>query len=207
MRHWLTIGLLCLFQLSGCSLTPEQGIIDTSVQPLSPHQRSITTLTEWQLQGRIIITLNDESWHATLRWDQHQENFDISLTAPFGQGSIRLTGAQGRTTLESSDGGFSSAADPESLLFEQFGVEVPLSALRYWIVGLPTPGYHRQQLDEQGHMIALEQHNWQIRINRYRPYGNLQLPGRLFLNGDQGEVRLAITHWTFNSMESLHEPI
>ncbi len=199
------LGLLCLALLFGCSTPTKQPPFNGIEQPLSSHQQGLSQLESWEISGRIIITLDDESWNANLRWDQQHDRFNISLNAPMGQGSMRLTGAPGRTTLETSDGGFATAPDPETLLYDQFGLEVPLSALRYWMIGLPTPGYHRQQLDQQGHMVALEQHNWQLRINKYRQYGAYQLPGRLFLKGDEGEVKVAITRWTLKQTEGINE--
>ncbi len=152
-------------------------------------------LNAWQLVGRLGVTTEREGWQATLDWRQTEDRYAIRIIGPFGQGTVELTGSGDFVVLRDSEGQSVVSDDPESLLFGQLGVKVPVEALRYWVLGLPAPGPGTPVLDAYGRLARLAQGGWTIEFLDYAPEGQVELPGRIFVRNDAARVRLVISRW------------
>lgn len=187
--------LLFLTFLSGCATVqrPPEGAEARWEQ----RRHRLLALQEWGLTGRVAIRTELETWALSLRWRQHGSRFDVMLVAPFGQGSARLEGDDGEVTLRSSRlAGPVRADDPQRLLEETLGWEIPVDALRYWVRGLPAPGGSDElRLDEEGRMVHLLQGGWEVEVGRYVREGALSLPRRVFLSRAGDSVRLVVERW------------
>ena len=76
------------------------------------------------------------------------------------------------------------------------GLQVPVTGLRYWILGLPAPGAERSRvLDGQGRLLSLEQNSWSMDYRGYTDVDGLSLPRKLFLRRDDLRVRLVVEQW------------
>jgi len=194
MRHFCLLGLALLL-LAGCTTTPPRP------QPLDrelawqTRQQVLTHIHSWSLSGRLGIQTDYEGWHVSIQWQQQASRYDIHLTAPLGQGSLKLEGDESGVLLQSSDGESVSAKDPGELLYQQFGWRVPVAALRYWVLGLPAPGDAKPTLDEYGRLSHLQQAGWEITFLDYEGHDGIELPGRVFVNNHNAKVRLVIGEW------------
>ncbi|HLA74858.1 MAG TPA: lipoprotein insertase outer membrane protein LolB, partial [Gammaproteobacteria bacterium] len=80
---------------------------------------------------------------------------------------------------------------------------LPVSGLRYWVLGLPDPAAppaaQDRELDGLGHLTRLRQSGWDIEFRRYSPVTTVDLPNKIFLTnqaaGVRLEVRLAVEQW------------
>lgn len=194
MMKPLLISLLCL-SLWACSSTPQRPPVADPEQAWQQHRSELIALQQWQLIGRLGIQTEDEGWHATLNWQQQQQQFTILLTAPLGQGTIQLQGNEQQVILNTGEEKELAASNPETLLFQEFGWRVPVTSLRYWVLGLPAPGEARRELDNYGRLSRLFQNGWEIQFLNYEPQGNLELPGKIFINNHRAKVRLVINRW------------
>ncbi len=195
----LLIPLLMLGLLVGCSVAPPLVPTDTPEQAWQEHRAQMLAVSHWRLNGRLLVVSGHETWNTGLNWQQQGEAYQIMITAPLGQGSMRLVGDPQRVTLESHEGERWFSDHPEQLLAEQLGWRVPVSALRYWVLGLPAPGDYQPTLNEAGLLGGLVQGGWEIEFRDYRERDGVMLPGRIFANNHQARVRLIIGEWR-------HEP-
>ncbi|HEC15283.1 MAG TPA: outer membrane lipoprotein LolB [Sedimenticola sp.] len=158
----------------------------------------------WLLDGRIGLQLPDRSWQAAIHWNQHGEDFEISLRGPFGQGlgrvqkqgkDVVLTDGEGRTLRR-------SASELDHLVTEQLGVPVPIGSLRYWVLGRPRPGRSWRLLDSsQGRRQGFSQVGWDIRFDNWSSFDGRMLPARLTMRRDAVRLRLVLHEWAATSVE------
>jgi outer membrane lipoprotein LolB len=191
-----TIFLLLLLSLTACAPPPRpsdpQGLrLRETIQP------RLESLRAWQLNGGIAANSADDGWDARVNWRQREDGYELRFSAPLGQGALFLQGDAGGVVLRTAEGETRSAPDPESLLAQTAGVSVPVSALYYWIRGLPVPDAAVDGLvvNAQGYLEALEQLGWSVEYARYRAYGELRLPDKLILKNPEWIVKLIVSEW------------
>lgn len=148
------------------------------------------------MTGRIAVSNESDSWHATLQWIEHPEHYTINIIAPMGQGGARIQGNGKEVILRSDEGKVSHAKTAEELLIRHTGWRVPLEGMRFWARGLPEPDQpNTQKLDSSGHLAELTQSDWLIEFMRYRRVNNHVLPGKVFMNTADLKVKIVIDKW------------
>lgn len=197
MHRKYPIKLILLFAiLSGCAsqapvekLTPENAWRN--------HHHKVSTLTNWELTGRISIKLEKEAWSASLQWQQKEEEYFLRLTAPLGRGTYEISGNPENMQLRMQKNETLQSDNPESLMQKNFGWYVPITGLSYWIKGIPATGKSADTLlfDDQGHLTDLSQSGWHVNYSRYKNIGEYQLPGRIVLENEKLKLRLVIRNW------------
>ncbi len=189
--------LFLLLLLSACSSPPPRPQPETAPgENWQLRQQQLAKLDHWQLSGRLAVQNGHEAWHMSLNWQQRLDRYSIHITAPLGQGSMKLHGDATEVMLITDDGETVNARDPEQLLFQQLGWKLPVSALRYWVLGLPAPGEHQSTLDEYGRLDRLTQAGWEIDLIDYQANLGVELPRKVFLNNHQAGVKLVISRWS-----------
>ncbi len=194
MRHLLFLSIT-LF-IAGC-------VAPMPVPPADPEatwqsrQQDLSKVNDWRLNGRLAITRGSEAWHLKLNWRQKPEGYEIFLSGPFGAG-VKLVGNPQSVVLHDAEHHAYYAREPELLLYAHTGVLMPVTGLRYWILGLPDPGKnHTNQthLDAYGRLAELQQRDWTVRFRDYVAVKQYQLPERLFIESEDIEVRLVVDNW------------
>lgn len=192
-----------LLLLSACELLPSQlpagGDAEAAWQA---RQNTLSALDVWSLSGRIGIQADQESWQASLRWNQRADGYDIKLSTPLGQEVLQLYSDAAGVIMRTAEGE-DFAQDGESLIFKRLGWRLPVSGLRYWVLGVPDPqapsvASADQELDGLGRLTRLRQSGWEIDFRRYVTVNTIELPDKIFLSNKQGaqlEVRLVMEQW------------
>lgn len=190
------LPLLILLTLAGCSTTPP--IAPPEMPPQQSwqlRQERLKAFTHWQLSGRLAVQSEGEAWNMHLQWQQRQEEYSLNISAPLGMGSMQMHGNARQVELITDEGESVSGISPDLLLYQQLGWKVPVSALRYWVLGLPAPGEFLPTLDQYGRLSQLQQSGWQIRFIDYQPQLGTELPRKVFIENHRAKVRLVISDW------------
>jgi outer membrane lipoprotein LolB len=117
---------------------------------------------------------------------------EVHLAGPLGAGA---------TVLELTPAGLSINGKPPSdaqvaELQERLGFELPLTHLRYWLLGIPDPrSVFELTRNAQDRAAHLSQAGWSIDYDKYLPSEGDFLPGRLVLTREDARVRIAIDSW------------
>ncbi|MBI2993891.1 MAG: outer membrane lipoprotein LolB [Gammaproteobacteria bacterium] len=190
----------CALSVAGCAVQPPGPVADRAAVWQARSAR-LAGVTHWILKGRIAVQLEREGWTATLHWEQRPDNYVLRVSAPLGRGTFELTGTPDGVTLQTSDNRLYHADQPESLLQQTLGWQLPVSGLYYWVRGMPDPGsrFDVLDLDDQGRINDLIQDGWQVNYERYRLAGDLELPGKITLENERLRVRLVISDWILSS--------
>ena len=185
-----------LFGLSGCATAPRVGLMPQL--DWSERQQQLAQLQRWSFSGRLAIKdANDESWSASLRWQQDGDSYDIQLSGAFGQGAARLSGHDGYAVIEMAEHSALTANSAEALMQQQLGWSMPVQGLKYWLLGMPVPGsvVGQSAFNEVGRLQSLQQSGWQVRYRDYLDVDGLELPRKLELENPQLRARLVIDSW------------
>ena len=183
--------------LGGCESTPEVVPVDDPHQVWNERQARLAGINQWTAVGKLGIQSTRDSWSAGMRWRQERDRYSIRLSGPLGQGLMELRGAPGLVELHASDGGVYRARTAEELMQTHAGWRVPLSGLRYWILGRPDPEAEivALELDPGGRLAELHQLGWTIRFERYGEFDDIALPTKLTLDNPQVRAKLVIRSW------------
>ena len=199
MKYWLLLGLAVA--ISSCSTLPVPSAPDGAAEALwHQRQQALTAAQSWNLSGRISLLTAQQGWHAGVRWNEQDGQYQIHLDAPLGQGAAEIIGNDAGVVLRTRDGEF-SAASAEDLLEQRLGWRLPVSGLRYWVRGLPDTRapVESRTLDTAGRLTHLRQAGWDIEFKRYAPADPLELPDKIFLTSlgtaTTLEIRFVIERW------------
>ena len=200
MPRNVLLFLVLTVMLVGC--TPIwQTRPDTSPESLwQARQLALLQLNNWKIQGRTVVRHKQEAWNVGLRWQQNNDEFQISLLGPFAQGGVGLEGNDKHVTMTMDDGQKLHSTNAEELIAETLGMQLPINALRDWVRGIP---YQQSKIDlveydDDGRIIHLVQQGWNIDFKRYVPFKQYSLPSKVFITQTDRSLRLVITSWKQN---------
>lgn len=190
-RLLITLPALTLLLLSGCAMfTPQGG---------QEHlQDNLSSLSHWQVRGKLSVISPEDSVTGYLDWKQDKRDFDLYIAGPLGRGATRLTGTESTASLTLPGWDEArQASSPEELMALYMGWDFPVSDIRYWVKGQPSPnGKFTAEYDEHGLLSQLEQYGWTIRYSRYSPQSGYWLPGLVKIEGHDFRFTFSIREWT-----------
>lgn len=145
----------------------------------------------WSFEGRLAVVAEKDSFSATIKWLHAKDEDTIELSGPFGQGRtiIRFNAYQ----VYLDDGGEVRQyyGDVDKLVSEQLGVKVPVSALKFWLLGLVKPGDDYVERDKG--FIQLE---WLIHYPQMQQVGLLDMPRKIRVTKQKTKLKLIIDQWS-----------
>ncbi len=159
---------------------------------------ALARLRGWTADGRLAVNQGQQSWQASFHWHQQGDRYAIVLVGPLGQGQLSIRGGPGAVTLR--DGRQTlRAADPEALLAKAGVPPVPVSGLRYWLLGEPDPSQPAQPVaGSNGHLRQLRQSGWSLVYPNYVEVQGLALPKRMQAERGTLQVKVFVGKWTLH---------
>ncbi|NOY62085.1 MAG: outer membrane lipoprotein LolB [Gammaproteobacteria bacterium] len=194
MKALLSMALLLL---AACTTTPSIKHSPEQLEELwQAHQQQLKRISNWEIDGRAAVRANNDGGQISLSWQQQADHYTIELSAPFGQGVVKLKGARDGVAASFPDEEEVYATDVAALLHERLGWRVPVNGLQYWVLGLPAPDAAAQRkLDGSGRLARLQQSQWRVDFKRYTTVDGLSLPKKITLNRDGLRIKLIIDQW------------
>lgn len=199
----LLTGLALMVALAGCAVTPPADDTDLSREAaFAAHESQLRSLERWSLYARAAINTPEQSGTVSLFWRQRRSSYTLTLRAPFGAGTVRISGDGDTVTLQSSDGRRDRAATAAELVRRHTGYALPVAQLRFWVLGIAAPEAPRRlALTETGYIDTLEQSGWTLHFANYRWVDDVALPGTIRAQGQDIELKLAVQQWSVGSGE------
>lgn len=195
--------------LSACASINERSHLETNPKNMEGSAASLLN-RHWRVDGKLAIralTANPSVQTLRFDWQQQAQDFTVTLSGPLGFGRVtvaqqdqRVYLTKGKTQIE--------ASDIDRLFAQQTGWKLPLSYLRYWALGLPSPEQPFTATNQDQHktdkatLIGFQQDGWQIRypsVNLAAPY---PLPSKMIAFNKHFKVIMAFKHWQFPLIES-----
>lgn len=204
MKHWMLVASLCLFALTGCATqgkTPTPGTSNASV-PSDPQiawkqrQADFAKMSSWRMQGRVGIQFRDESVSVGIAWlQQGKDQYEMNIKNPLtGAVVAYMQGSATEVTLKTEDGKTYQDANAERLLQGHMGVSLPLSGMKYWVRGIPSPDAPVEvvKLDSMGRPEMLQQSGWQVAYTGWKGNGLRALPEKINLTRAAENTRVKV---------------
>ena len=195
-RHSL-LALLCVVLLGGCAT--QRGIALPEMPDWNARWDALKSIQDWSFTGRIGVANGEEGFNGRLNWRQSGDQFDASLSGPFGAGRVNLYGTPVQITVSDGDGIRDVLFDPEYDLRKRYGWTIPIESLRYWALGVPDPDLPAGiNFSDAGIVESMDQGGWRVEIPQYRDSGGQPMPRRIIATQGESRVRLIIDRWTFH---------
>ncbi|MCU0976848.1 MAG: lipoprotein insertase outer membrane protein LolB [Steroidobacteraceae bacterium] len=188
----LTLPLAAMLA-AGCAAAPP---LPEPVSATAEARREALQAREaWALAGRVAVAAAGEGATASLDWRQSSGSSELALRGPFGARALSVTVTGSDISLSDGEGRL-DGEDAHIYLENQLGADLPVSQLRYWVLGVPAPDApFEETAGPDGLPERLVQLGWVIVFERYRPVDGLWLPSRITAEAGTTRVRLAVSRW------------
>ena len=131
-----------------------------------------------------------------LNWKQLDENFSIILAGPLGLQNILMTGDSDEAVIHYK--GKSKVGSPNLLIKEIIGIPLQISALAYWLRGIPSPNLIQTNLliHPEGQAHKFEQAGWSLEFDKYKPTPFGSMPKKILGSNKERSFKLIISQWS-----------
>jgi len=195
-RPWAVAIVVAALLCGGCA--SRQGVLLPEIDGWDTRTAVLGSREEWEFSGRIGVRANDDGFNGKLRWAQHADAFQATVSGPLGIGTVRIEGDGKTAILTDKDGVRTELLDVEEDLTYRYGWTIPVASLRYWALGIPDPAVAADtEFDADGRLSKLAQRDWNVAITRYREGGGQLMPNRLTASNADTRVRIVIDNWRF----------
>jgi len=191
------IFLLLSFMLllNGCAALQSQ---PQNYHQLTWHDRNIqlNKFDKWDAEGKLSISYQGETDIASFNWQQNKNNYLINISSPLNIIHFSINGDNTQVTLAKSKTEIYTATNPEKLLQQQIGWQLPISNLMYWIKAIAAPKISYQaKFDIYNHLVNLKQQGWIIHYSDFNSVNNIDLPTKIMLQNSELKIKISVKNW------------
>lgn len=153
------------------------------------------SIKAWSMDGRIGVQASERAWQANLYWEHDPAQDRLRISGPLSQGLVSIVVQKDLIFVNEGNGVTSLSRDPDSMLRQRLGFSVPLSSLRYWIMGIPDPGSpsNRAHTDDRGD--DFEQADWLVSTDEMVKVAGWMLPRKLRVQGAGVKLKILADSW------------
>lgn len=188
--------LLTAILLQSCA--GSRGLLLPDLPDLDTRKSVLEAVDRWEFSGRIGVSAGEDGFNGKIRWWQQGDDFRATVSGPLGVGTVKIESQGRRITLTDKKGEVTELQDAEIDLRLRYGWTIPVSSLRFWVLGIPDPSVPAVvQMGDDGLIAEMEQGSWHVSIGQYREGGGQQMPRRLSASNADAKVRLVIDNWKF----------
>lgn len=148
-------------------------------------------LENWQIDGRISLSVENESSHANFRWNQKNNEFRLRLSFVGGFKSIIVLGND--FGVEEIEG----IQSDEKNLIDTLNNSLPIEQLKYWLLGKSNPNLDFRMINLSEDEVAFSQLDWTIRVMKVQKFNSLVLPKRILIENIDSNAQIIIDKWAF----------
>lgn len=199
----LIVGAAAGLMAGGCAKPPPALSLTGDEEHLwALHRTRVEAVSAWRVEGKVGIRNAGRLWQGGVHWLHEEGGDSMDLLEPGGRTWMRLSGRAGSARAVDGTGRAYRAESFDELAADVLGVEVPVSSLRYWIVGVPAPGapISSARINRDGRAGEFDQNGWRVSYLEYRPVEipslqPLALPSLLVLTRGGVKVTVAAKRW------------
>lgn len=183
--------------LAGCRTAPPRPVLGPGADAPWPEQRAaLEKLERYNLNGRVAVAANGQGFSASLRYQQLPRGSNLALDGPLGIGGLRVSLDGDDLEIETSRGEKLDGDAARAELERRLGFALPLSELRWWLLGIPAPGEASVNQDGgSGEIHDFTQSGWRVSINTRAAGLGFSLPQRLTAERDGARLKLLVERW------------
>jgi outer membrane lipoprotein LolB len=181
-----------LLLASGCATLPEPA----ATGDWDARRAALQALDRWTLNGRMAVAAGSEGFSGGFNWRQDGDRAEIELRGPMGGTAMSIRVDGGRVAITDDEGQVIDGEAAQNRIAEDIGTTLPITEMRYWLMGAPAPGpSYRETLGSDHRIAKLDQAGWQVRYLRYESIGPQVLPARMEITTEGLRLRVAVADW------------
>lgn len=199
-----TLPLLMTLTLVGCQTTtstpqPAQPTVEVAQGAWFTHQENLERLQTYQARGKFAYISGSRIDTANFAWLQKSAtDYRLLLTTSFGNKIVELNVSAGQTQLTDDNNRLYLSDNPQKLVSELTGMQIPLDNLRAWLIGLP--GYsktYKLNTDFQLEQLTYNDNGalWQVNYRSYHTETFPVLPKEMELTLKQDKIKIKVNQW------------
>ena len=162
------------------------------------RETQLRARTRWTISAHIGVSNGRDGGSGDLVWAQAGDRYDFTVHAPVTGRTWKLSGDAHTAVLEGVDPEADRDSDPERLLRERLGWDVPLASLSSWVRGMRAPGLSKVEYDAQNLPALIDQAGWKVEYRDWLADRDPPLPRKLFATRGNAKVRVVIDSWKFD---------
>lgn len=175
------LGLVFLI-LAGCAENSKD-----SRDFLNNNFAVLANLKTWSFRGRLGIKGQPV---IDINWEHRVGQDSLKLSGPLGQGAKEVTFSDDYIQVKDGVNKIESFGAPDEFIQKRLGIEVPVSHLRYWVIGLPDPNF--AYLAEKN---GFTQTNWKVEYQQVSIKSGQSLPHKVQFERNNIKLKLFIDQW------------
>jgi|GEM_PF-1585697 len=182
--------------LTGCSLFQSNNSVP---QDLTVEQRAayLKRTDHWRMVGRIGIITPKESNTANIEWHRKGSESELRIYGFVGNTYALLTTTPTQSKISLSDDEVYYGTDPEQLLWQTTGWQIPVNALTQWILGLPDNA-PSVSFDNTGLVNQLAFDDWLMNFQKYESFSGLTMPKKIKITHPDITLKFSVRTWEMN---------
>ncbi|MEO8064738.1 MAG: lipoprotein insertase outer membrane protein LolB [Pseudomonadota bacterium] len=184
--------------LTGCRIAPPTTAVTGpgADAPWSEQRAALENFARYKLTGRVAVAANGQGFSAGMRYAQQPQRSDLALDGPLGIGGLRVELEGQSLKIFTSRGEQLDGVAARAELERRLGFALPLSELRWWLLGIPAPGDAELNQDAaSGEIHGFAQNGWRVTINSRAPDLGFALPRRLTAEREGARLKLLVETW------------
>lgn len=190
----IIVSLTMLF-IVGCATIPSRPVAFNKNLTRSAREKQLSAIRHWNIRGAMSIKANNQAIMIYYHWQQiDSTHYIIQLFGPLGIGAITVTGSKHQVTLTNSKNQSFTAENPETLIENELGFQIPISNLYYWIRGLSVPNTTAEyQWDKFNHLTQIKRADWTIQFLQYTGINQIDLPCQIIITSKTLFAKIIVT--------------
>ncbi|AOH35107.1 lipoprotein insertase outer membrane protein LolB [Luteimonas sp. JM171] len=212
-------ALLAVLALAGCVSQPMRApetvelsgpAYAAAMEALRAREALVEGAGALSFSGRVALSNGEDGGSGRLEWWQAGEDYRVVLRAPVTRQGWSLTAGAGGARIDGLEGGPRVGPDPDWLLLEATGMQVPVGALAAWAAGTRADeaahGPAHLEFSASGRLARLRQAGWTIdyvswqeRAGEPGPGDAPPLPRRIDAARGDAHVRLVVDDWALGA--------
>ncbi len=151
---------------------------------------------DWGLDGRFAASDGRHGGSGSLSWRQDGQHYHFTLRAPITGKSVQLDGGPDGAILSGVGKQPLAGRSAGQVLNEEFGWDVPVTELAWWVRGLRAPGRAAiLTFGANGLPATLDQDGWHVDYRDWYAERNPPLPRKVYASRDPYTVRVLVENW------------
>lgn len=200
----INLILLILSSCSNFSFNNELTIVDANNrnQQWEINKTKLLNIKnnyQWTLLARAGIVSKQGSASSQIDWVN--KPFSINLNNAITFGTIYIKKQNNKIYLDYQDKQY-SADDPNKLLYQLTNLNLPITELEYWILGIPSPKYNISniKLNNYAYIENLKQSSFNISYDNYEVINTdlnnkLVLPRKIIIKTVGLYIKIQVESW------------
>lgn len=171
------------------------------------RERTLALESDWGIDGRFAASNGQQGGSGSLSWQQQGAQYQFVLRAPITGKTLRLEGGPDGAVLTGVGTASVAGRDAATVLRDEFGWDVPVDDLAFWVRGLRAPGAAAiLTFGANGLPATLDQDGWHVEYRDWYADRSPPLPRKVYASRDPFSVRVLVGGWHFDNAASAPTP-